>query len=130
MASLFTRIIKGEIPSYKIFEDEHVFAFLDIRPVHPGHTLVVPKVEVPYFIDVPEPFYSAVFQAAKNIAPAIQRATGAKRIGTAVIGLEVPHFHYHLIPIERVGDLNFGLAKEATQHDLSEMQKKILSYLV
>jgi histidine triad (HIT) family protein len=75
MSSLFTKIINGEIPSFKIYEDEYTFAFLDIYPVQPGHTLIVPKIEVDYFADVPEPYYSAVFQVAKKIAPAIQQAT-------------------------------------------------------
>lgn len=73
--TLFSKIIAGEIPSHKIYEDEYTFAFLDINPVQPGHTLIVPKIEVDYFADVPEPYYSAVFQTAKHIAPAIQKAT-------------------------------------------------------
>lgn len=75
MSTLFTKIINGEIPSHKIYEDEYTFAFLDIYPVQPGHTLIVPKIEVDYFVDVPEPYYSAVFQTAKKIAPAIRQAT-------------------------------------------------------
>lgn len=85
MASIFTKIINGEIPSFKIYEDEYVFAFLDIYPVQPGHTLIVPKVEVDYFVDVPEPYYSAVFQAAKKIAPALQQATDCQRVCTTVV---------------------------------------------
>lgn len=129
MPSIFTKIINGEIPSYRIFEDEHTFALLDIFPVRLGHTLVVPKVEVNYFVDVPEPYYSAVFKTAKLIAPAIQKATGAVRIGTAVIGLEVPHFHYHLIPIRSIADFSFETKESPSQSLLSEMQKKILSHL-
>ena len=129
MPSIFTKIMKGEIPSYKVYEDEHVFAFLDIFPVKLGHTLVVPKVEIDYFVDVPEPHYSAVFIAAKKLAPAIQRATGCKRIGTAVIGLEVPHFHYHLIPLTKVSDLDFGAKESPKPEALAAMQKQILGYL-
>lgn len=129
MPSLFSKIIKGEIPAYKVFENEYVFAFLDIFPVKLGHTLVVPKIEVDYFVDVPEPYYSAVFQAAQKISPAIQRATGCKRIGTAVIGLEVPHFHYHLIPLTKVSDLNFTAKESPSQAALEEMQRKILGFL-
>lgn len=80
MATLFSKIIAGEIPSYKIYEDKYVFAFLDIFPAKPGHVLIVPKVEVDYFVDVPEPYYSAVFQAAKKISKAIQSATGCLRV--------------------------------------------------
>ena len=130
MASIFTKIIKGELPSFKIFENDLVLAFLNIRPVKPGHTLVVPKVEVDYFVDVPEPYYSEVFQIAKKISPAIQKASGAKRIATTAIGLEVPHFHYHLVPIDKIADLDFSLAKDTLQDELAEMQAKILKALV
>lgn len=129
MATIFTKILQGEIPSYKIYEDEYVFAFLDIFPVKLGHTLVVPKVEVDYFVNVPEPHYSAVFRAAQKIAPAIQKATGCKRVGTAVIGLEVPHFHYHLIPLDSVGDLSFAKKESPKPEALAAMQKKILGAL-
>jgi histidine triad (HIT) family protein len=80
MSSLFTKIINGEIPCFKIYEDEYTFAFLDILPVKAGHTLIVPKIEVDYFVDVPEPYYSAVFHTAKKITPAIQQATGCARV--------------------------------------------------
>lgn len=130
MASIFTKIINGEIPSFKLYENDYVFSFLDIRPIRVGHALVIPKVEVDYFIDVPEPYYSEVFQAAKIIAPAIQKATGAKRIATMVVGIEVPHFHYHLVPIERIADLNFANASTAPSDALAEMQQKVLKYLV
>ena len=129
MGTLFSKIINGEIPSFRIFEDENVFAFLDIRPVQPGHTLIVPKLEIDYFVDVPEPQYSAVFQAAKKIAPALQSATDCKRVGTAIVGFEVPHFHYHLIPMRRISDLDFGLAREADQAALKDMQERILQHL-
>lgn len=130
MASIFTKIIRGEIPSFRIYENEFVYAMLDIRPVQPGHTLVIPKVEVDYFIDVPEPYYSAVFQAAKIIAPALQKATNTKRVVTTAIGLEVPHFHYHLIPVNKMADFSFALAKDTPQDELAAMQKKILAVLV
>lgn len=130
MASIFTKIIKGELPAFKIFENDYVLAFLNIKPVMPGHTLVVPKVEVDYFIDVPEPYYSEVFQVAKRIAPAIQKATGVKRIATTVIGLEVPHFHYHLVPINKMAELDFALAKDTPMDELADMQQKILAALV
>lgn len=85
MSTLFTKIIKGEIPSHKIYEDAYTYAFLDIYPVQPGHTLIVPKIEIDYFLDVPEPYYSAVFQTAKKITPAIQQATGCARISTTIL---------------------------------------------
>ena len=129
MPTIFTKIIRGELPSYKVFEDEHVIAFLDIFPVKLGHTLVVPKVEVDYFVDVPEPYYSAVFRSAQKIAPAIQKATGCRRVGTAVIGLEVPHFHYHLIPLAKIDDLNFAHKEAPSPEALAAMQKKIIGYL-
>ena len=101
--SIFTRIIKGEIPCYKLYEDELVIAFLDINPVRLGHTLIIPKVQVDYFVDVPSNYYQAVFAAAQRLAPAIQIALLVNRIGLSVVGTEVPHFHLHLIPIEENG---------------------------
>lgn len=129
MASIFTKILKGEISCLKVYEDEHVFAFLDIFPVRLGHTLVVPKIEIDYFVDVPEPHYSRVFQVAQRLAPAIQKATGAKRVTTACIGLEVPHFHYHLIPINSIEEFSFARKLKPTEAELKAMQEKILSHL-
>jgi histidine triad (HIT) family protein len=124
MSSIFTKIINGEIPSFKIYEDEHIFAFLDIRPVKPGHTLIVPKVEVDYFVDVPEPYYSAVFNAAKIIAPAIQQATGCTRVSTIVMGFDVPHFHCHLVPTDSVEDIRQS-GVQTSKEELQLMQEKI-----
>lgn len=129
MASIFTKIINGEIPSFKIYEDEYVFAFLDIYPVQPGHTLIVPKVEVDYFVDVPEPYYSAVFQAAKKIAPALQQATDCQRVCTTVVWYEVPHFHYHLIPTNTIADLQNKSTQIADTEILKVVQQKITSFL-
>ncbi len=128
MTSIFTKIINGEIPSFKIYEDEHTFAFLDIRPVQPWHTLVVPKIEVDYFTDVPEPYYSAVFQTAQKIAPAIQKATGCKRICTTIIGYEVPHFHYHLVPTNSMDDMRTS-PQEVSMDKLTQMHKLIMQYM-
>jgi histidine triad (HIT) family protein len=128
MASIFTKIINGEIPSYKVFEDEHTFAFLDINPIEPGHTLIVPKVEIDYFLDVPEPYYSAVFKNAKIIGRAIHEATG-KRVGTIILGLDVPHFHYHLIPMSGPGPLDFKKAKPGGEAEMKEIHSKILNIL-
>ena len=106
MSSIFSLIIASEIPSFKIYEDEHTYAFLDIFPQTPGHTLIVPKVEVDHFVDVPEPYYSAIFQTAKKLAPAIKEATGCNRVCTTFLGYEVPHCHYHLIPTESEKDMD------------------------
>jgi histidine triad (HIT) family protein len=125
MATLFTKIIRGELPSYKVYEDEDCFAFLDIRPIRGGHTLIVPRQETDHFTEVPEPAYSAVFKAAQPLGEAIRKATGAPRVGLAVVGFEVPHFHLHLVPIWTPSDLNFQLAKSADAPDLQEMQERI-----
>ena len=127
--SLFTRIIAGEIPSYKIYEDELTYAFLAKEQVKEGHTLIVPKVDVDYFLDVPEPYYAAVFQAAKKVGRAVHKATDCKRVGTAILGWDVPHFHYHLIPMWGAKDLDFEQAKELTQERYQEIQKKIQAHL-
>lgn len=107
MATIFTRIIQGEIPCYKIYEDENFFAFLDISPLAKGHTLVVPKKEIDYIFDLDENTYTSFFQTAKKIAHAIEAAVPCKRIGVAVVGLEVPHAHIHLIPLQS-GAINFS----------------------
>lgn len=129
MASIFTKIINGEIPSYKIFEDEHTYAFLDIMPIQLGHTLVVPKTEVDYFLDVPEPYYSAVFRTAKHIGKAIHTATECKRVGTIILGWDVPHFHFHMVPMFGHGELDFRKAKKRSATEMQEIQKKILENL-
>jgi histidine triad (HIT) family protein len=129
MSTLFTRIIKQEIPSYRIYEDEYVYAFLDIFPQRLGHTLIVPKIEIDHFSDVPEPYYSAIFQTAKRLSPAIQQATGCNRVCTVFIGYEVPHCHYHLVPTDSIADLDHANAKKADPNDLRWMQEKILGFL-
>lgn len=127
--TIFSKIIAGEIPSYKIYEDEYTFAFLDIRPHTLGHTLIVPKIEIDSFIDVPEPYYSAVFQAAKKIALALQKATNAKRIGTLIVGFDVAHFHYHLIPINKGSEMESASAHTETPEAMQAIQQAIVSYL-
>ena len=129
MTSVFTRIINGEIPSYKIYEDEYVYAFLDINPVNVGHTLIVPKIEIDYFIDVPEPYYTAVFQAAKTIARAIQETTQCRRVCAWIEGFEVPHWHYHVCPIYD-NEFRMKRGKSADPEELKSMQEKILTHLV
>lgn len=108
MPSIFSRIIAGEIPCYKIAEDDRHFAFLDINPVNKGHVLVVPKHEVSYIFDLSDDEYQALTLFAKRVAEGLKEAVECKRIGVAVIGLEVPHAHIHLIPISKEGDMDFG----------------------
>ena len=111
MASIFSRIIAGEIPSYKVAEDDRHYAFLDINPLSEGHTLVVPKHEVDYIFDLTDDEYAALQLFAKRVAKAVEKTVDCKRIATAVIGLEVPHAHIHLVPIRTEGDLDFRKEK-------------------
>jgi histidine triad (HIT) family protein len=111
MPGIFARIISGEIPSYKIAEDERFFAFLDINPLAKGHVLVVPKKEIDYLFDIEDTDLAGMIVFAKKIAKAIEKATPCKRIGVAVIGLEVPHAHIHLVPLQGMSDLNFANPK-------------------
>lgn len=111
MASIFSKIIAGEIPSYRVAEDEHHYAFLDINPLSEGHTLVVPKCEVDYIFDLSDDEYAALQLFAKRVAAAIEAAVPCKRIGVAVIGLEVPHAHIHLVPINSEADMDFRREK-------------------
>lgn len=111
MASIFSRIIAGEIPSYKVAEDEAHYAFLDINPLSEGHTLVVPKKEVDYIFDLPAGEYAALQLFARRVAGAIRGAMPCKRVGVAVIGLEVPHAHIHLVPINKESDMDFRKEK-------------------
>lgn len=112
MATIFSRIAKGEIPSYRIAEDERFYAFLDINPVAPGHVLVIPKKEVDYLFDLEDDEFMALELFAKRIAEAMKRALPCKRIGTAAIGLEVPHAHIHLIPLNSEADMDFRAPKK------------------
>lgn len=108
MASIFSRIIAGEIPCYKIAEDDSFIAFLDITPICEGHTLVVPKREVDYYFDLTDEELSGIQIFAKNVAAKIKRIVPCKRIGVAIIGLEVPHAHVHLVPLNTMRDIHFG----------------------
>lgn len=107
MASIFSRIVAGEIPCYKVAENDKYFAFLDINPVAPGHTLVIPKHEVDYIFDLDDEEYEGLMQFAKKVAKALKATMPCKRIGVAVMGLEVPHTHIHLVPINKESDMNF-----------------------
>ncbi|MBQ6938310.1 MAG: HIT family protein [Muribaculaceae bacterium] len=107
MASIFSRNVAGEIPCYKVAEDDRFFAFLDISPVAKGHTLVIPKQEVDYIFDLDDETYNGLMTFARKVARALEGAVECKRVGVAVMGLEVPHAHVHLIPITTEGDMNF-----------------------
>ena len=107
MASIFSKIVAGEIPSYKVAEDDRHYAFLDISPVAEGHTLVIPKREVDYIFDLTDKEYADLQLFAKKVASAMKKALPCKRVGVAVMGLEVPHAHIHLVPINREADMNF-----------------------
>ena len=128
--TIFSRIIAQEIPSYKIAENERFYAFLDISPLVKGHTLVVPKVEVDKFFDIPDDDLHQMLVFAKPIARAIERAFGCKRCGIAAIGLEVPHAHLHLVPINSADDLNFTRSKlQLTPAELTDAQNRIRQHL-
>ena len=130
MATIFSRIIQGEIPCYKIAEDERFFAFLDINPVMKGHTLVVPKHEDDYIFNLDDDEIGAMMVFAKKVAKAIEKAVPCKRIAVAVIGLEVPHAHIHLIPITHEGDMDFKKEHvQLTQDEFVEVQKSIVAQL-
>jgi histidine triad (HIT) family protein len=117
MGSIFTKIINGDIPSYKIAEDENFYAFLDINPNAKGHTLVVPKKEVDKLFDLDIETYTSLMQFTNKVAKALEKTVVCNRIGMTVIGLEVPHAHVHLIPINRVSDINFTAKKVTMQHE-------------
>lgn len=128
--TIFSKIIKGELPSYKIAENDRFFAFLDINPLVPGHTLVVPKQEIDKFFDMPDDLLSEIMVFAKPIAHAIEQAFPCNRCALSVVGIEVPHVHVHLVPLNTFNDLNFAREKMTpTQEELKESQEKILKYL-
>lgn len=128
--TIFSRIIAGEIPSYKIAENEKFFAFLDIYPLVHGHTLVIPKIEIDKLFDVPDEYLSEMLVFAKPIAKAIEKAFPCDRCGLAVVGLEVPHAHIHLVPLNTINDINFMKAKlKPKPEQLKASQEKILQYL-
>ncbi len=125
MPSIFTRIMNGDIPCHKVWEDDRFFAFLDIHPIQPGMTLVVPKTEVENPFDMSDDEYCDLMRAAKRLVPAIQKATGALRVGLVIEGLEVPHAHVKLIPLNKPADLAQSNARDATPDELAAMAEKI-----
>ena len=128
--TIFSKIIAGEIPCYKIAENEKFIAFLDVYPLVEGHTLIVPKIEVDKFFDVPDEYLSEMLLFAKPIAHAIERAFNCERCGLSVVGLEVPHAHLHLVPINDADDLNFTRGKlKMSLEELKVVEKKLLDAL-
>ena len=128
--TIFSKIIAGEIPSYKIAENEKFFAFLDIFPLVKGHVLVVPKIEVDKLFDVPDSYLAEILLFTKPIAHAIEKAFDCNRCGISVIGIEVPHAHIHLMPINNANDINFTKGKlKLSADELKEVQQKIIAHL-
>ena len=124
--SIFTKIIKGEIPCYKIAEDDRFIAFLDVFPIKKGHTLVVPKTQIDYLFDLDDSLLSDLMVFAKKVAQKMQRAITCERIGVAVIGLEVPHAHIHLVPLDTVGDIDFSQPKiQLSTEEMAEIADSI-----
>lgn len=131
MATLFSKIISGEIPSYKVAENNDFLAFLDISPLAEGHTLVIPKIEVDYIFNIEDKTLADMMIFAKSVALGIDKAIACKRVGVAVIGLEVPHAHIHLIPINNVSDINFAnpklsFSREQFEKTADKIRKQIL----
>ena len=129
MTSLFTKIINQEIPSFKIKEDDNFYAFLDIRPIAQGHTLVIPKVEVDHFYELPDHVLAGIMVFAKPIVKAIEAVIPCERVGSMIAGLEVPHAHLHLVPIISMQTFNFSYARPAQAEDLKQVQAKICDHL-
>lgn len=131
MSSIFSKLIQGEIPSYKVYEDETCFAFLDIRPLREGHTLVIPKKEVDYIFDLDEELYTTLLVTARKIAIAIEKVIPCDRVGMTVVGLEVPHAHIHLIPIRAISDMNFSNKPlELSSGEMATIAEKIAAEIL
>ncbi len=129
MATIFSKIIRGEIPSHRIAETASAYAFLDINPVRAGHTLIVPHREVDYFYDLEDAEIAELMTFAKEVARAIQTATGCIKVGTAIMGLEIAHAHIHLIPLRELGDMNIYDKQPQTADELAAMAERIRQHL-
>ncbi len=130
MPSIFTKIIQREIPAQIIAEDEKCIAFLDVNPLRPGHTLVIPKLEIDRFFDLDPELLAHLMRFAQQVSYALEKAVECKKIGVAVIGLEVPHAHVHLIPIQKVSDMDFSQPKlTVAQEELSQLSQKIRQFM-
>jgi histidine triad (HIT) family protein len=123
--SIFSRIIAGEIPAHKLREDDRFLAFLDVRPIRAGHTLVIPKQEIDELFDLPDDLLGDLFVFAKPVAAAIKAESGAARVGVAVVGVEVPHAHVHLVPLDDVHDIDFRRAQPADQDELAALAERL-----
>lgn len=131
MSSIFSRIVSGEIPCYKVAEDDHFLAFLDIHPLTKGHTLVIPKKEIDYIFDMDDAWYQAFFVFSKKVAAGIEKVVACQRIGIAVVGLEVPHAHIHLIPLNDIYDIDFKKPKLAfTSEEFSQIAREIKAQIL
>ncbi|MCF0075250.1 HIT family protein [Dyadobacter sp. CY261] len=129
MASIFSRIVAGEIPAHKIAETEDFLAFLDAFPIAKGHTLVIPKKEVDYLFDLDDRLYTGLFAFAKSIVPALEKSVPCLRVGVSVIGLEVPHAHVHLLPLNSMADADFSTKIKTSQEELATLAEKIRNNL-
>ena len=130
MSGIFTRIVQGEIPSYKIAEDDRFYAFLDINPVAIGHTLVIPKEEIDYIFDLPDDLLGDLMVFAKKVGLAVEKEVECQRIGVTVVGLEVPHAHVHLIPIDSIYDMEFSKPKmKLSEAEFRELAERIRRHL-
>lgn len=129
MSTLFTQIIEGDIPCAKLYEDDRYISFLDIRPIRPGHALIVPKPEIDYIFDLPDDLLRDLLTTARPIVRAIEKVVPCQRVGLMVAGLEVPHCHLHLVPMDQVGDLNFAHASPADPDELQTLAAAIRSHL-
>ena len=129
MSSIFTKIVNGEIPSYKIAEDENYLAFLDVNPNTTGHTLCIPKQEINKIFDMEEDLYLGLMKFSRKVAKAVEKTVPCKRIGLAVVGLEVPHTHVHLIPLHDMDDMRFQRKVSLTNEEFEELTKAIQSNL-
>ncbi|WP_138477138.1 HIT family protein [Dyadobacter bucti] len=130
MASIFSKIVNGEIPSHKIAENDDFLAFLDAFPITYGHTLVIPKKEIDYIFDLDTELYANLFVFAKSIVPAIEKVVPCLRIGLSVIGLEVPHAHVHLLPLNSMKDADFSKKIKITQEELATLAEKIRNNII
>jgi histidine triad (HIT) family protein len=129
MASIFTKIVNGEIPCYKITEDENFLAFLDVNPNAKGHTLCIPKREIDKIFDIEDDLYVGLMQFSKKVAIALEKAVSCKRVGMAVIGLEVPHAHVHLIPLNEMDEMRFQNKVKLEKEEFEALAKSIQSHL-
>lgn len=129
MPTLFTKIINGEVPAYKVAENEKYLAFLDIRPNTKGHTLCIPKEEVNKIFDLDEETYMGLMAFSRKVAKGLEKAVSCKRVGMAVVGLEVPHVHVHLIPLNSMGDMNFAQSQDLSEKEFKQIASDIKSHI-